>query len=151
MLAGFELSGERLTVAYETQSQEDEHSCFSDNTHVDMLEDARGIRNIWRGQYKALDGTSVGGAGVQALAEKVDPQLEKKVSQQLNEAVELAGQIPVPFDQAIKGDDSAAGRMTIRQLIDSLVQAATGIATLAEELGLQISIEGEEEEAPAEA
>ncbi len=51
VLSGFEVSGERLAVAYVTKEQEDEHSCFSDNTHVDMIEDVRGIQNVWLGIY----------------------------------------------------------------------------------------------------
>src|SRR5262245_18843097 len=37
ILSGSELAGERLTVPYETKEQEDEHSCFSDNTQRDLL------------------------------------------------------------------------------------------------------------------
>ena len=35
-----ELAGERMTVAYEARSQEDEHSCFSDNTVADIIGNA---------------------------------------------------------------------------------------------------------------
>ena len=37
-----ELAGERMAVAYETKDQEDEHSCFSDNTAADVTNNARG-------------------------------------------------------------------------------------------------------------
>jgi len=146
MLAGFELSGERLTVAYETQSQEDEHSCFSDNTHVDMIEDTRGLVNVWLGRYEALDGSAVGGPGVRDLALLVDADLADRVSADLERALQAAVEIPTPFDQAIKGDDTTPGRATIRKLIDSLLEVASGIGTLAEKLGVPISIEGEEGE-----
>ena len=36
VLSGFETGGERLQTALDTGLQEDEHSCFSDNTHRDM-------------------------------------------------------------------------------------------------------------------
>jgi len=39
-----ELSGERMEVALNSQDQEDEHSCFSDNTHRDVVTNARGIQ-----------------------------------------------------------------------------------------------------------
>ena len=35
-----------------SQDQEDEHSCFSDNTHRDVVANARGIQNVWLGQYR---------------------------------------------------------------------------------------------------
>ena len=51
ILSGAELAGERLTVPYETKEQEDEHSCFSDNTHNDLVYDALGIENVIAGRY----------------------------------------------------------------------------------------------------
>ena len=46
-----ELAGERMNVAYEQRSQEDEHSCFSDNTTADLLANARGIDMVLTGVY----------------------------------------------------------------------------------------------------
>ena len=46
-----ELAGERMEVALNTQDQEDEHSCFSDNTHRDIVNNALGIDNVWLGRY----------------------------------------------------------------------------------------------------
>jgi hypothetical protein len=51
-----ELAGERLEVALNSQDQEDEHSCFSDNTHRDAVLNATGIENVWLGRYKRADG-----------------------------------------------------------------------------------------------
>ena len=44
-----ELAGERMGVAYETKDQEDEHSCFSDNTDADVCNNALGVaaRRTW--------------------------------------------------------------------------------------------------------
>ena len=47
-----ELAGERLEVALNSQDQEDEHSCFSDNTHRDAVTNARASRT-WAGQVPA--------------------------------------------------------------------------------------------------
>lgn len=57
-----ELAGERMEVAMDTQDQEDEHSCFSDNTHRDIVGNARGIQNVWEGRYLARDGKRIEGA-----------------------------------------------------------------------------------------
>ena len=38
-----ELAGERMNVAYEERSQEDEHSCFSDNTTNDLVANATAV------------------------------------------------------------------------------------------------------------
>jgi len=47
-----ELAGERMEVALASQDQEDEHSCFSDNTHRDIVNNALGIENVWLARYK---------------------------------------------------------------------------------------------------
>ena len=51
-----ELAGERMQIALSANSQEDEHSCFSDNTHRDIVLDARGISNAYFGAYAGYDG-----------------------------------------------------------------------------------------------
>src|SRR5256885_11217291 len=59
-----ELAGERLEVALASRDQEDEHSCFSDNTHRDAVTNAQGILNVWQGSYKRLDGSELQGPGI---------------------------------------------------------------------------------------
>lgn len=54
-----ELAGERMFVALSNQDQEDEHSCFSDNTHRDIYNNALGIRNLYYGSYGSVSGTSI--------------------------------------------------------------------------------------------
>lgn len=62
-----ELAGERMNIALLTNSQEDEHSCFSDNTHRDIFLNAKGIENAFRGEYRRVDGDLVEGAGIDDL------------------------------------------------------------------------------------
>lgn len=50
-LAGGELAGERMQIALSADSQEDEHSCFSDNTHRDIYLNAEGVANAFYGTY----------------------------------------------------------------------------------------------------
>lgn len=54
-----ELAGERIIVAYTNQDQEDEHSCFSDNTNRDIITNQMGIANIFLGKYGSVSGTSL--------------------------------------------------------------------------------------------
>ena len=46
-----ELAGERMKVSLEANSPEDEQDCFSDNTHNSHFYDAKGIRNVYLGEY----------------------------------------------------------------------------------------------------
>ncbi len=48
-----ELANERIAVAVLTPSEEDEHSCFSDNTHRDIATNYQGFKNVLMGTYKA--------------------------------------------------------------------------------------------------
>ncbi|MEJ7798799.1 MAG: imelysin family protein, partial [Solirubrobacteraceae bacterium] len=50
-LNSFELAGERMAVALESSDQEDEHPCFSDNTNADVVDDIKGIRMVYRGEF----------------------------------------------------------------------------------------------------
>lgn len=62
-----ELAGERMNIALITNSQEDEHSCFSDNTHRDIYLNALGVQNAFSGKYIKVDGQVVEGAGIDDL------------------------------------------------------------------------------------
>ena len=60
-----ELANERIAVAVLTPSEEDEHSCFSDNTHRDIALNYQGIKNVLLGEYK---GKKVGPAFIDNLS-----------------------------------------------------------------------------------
>ena len=62
-----ELAGERMNIALVANSQEDEHSCFSDNTHRDVFLNALGIQNAYLGRYTRTDGSLVSGPSPDAL------------------------------------------------------------------------------------
>ena len=71
-----ELAGERMQIALSANSQEDEHSCFSDNTHRDIWLDAEGVSNSYTGSYAGydsnLDGVVDGSDDAAARARAVD-------------------------------------------------------------------------------
>lgn len=59
-----ELAGERINIALKTDSQEDEHSCFSDNTHRDLFLNAKGVQNSFNASYTRIDGEQIEGASI---------------------------------------------------------------------------------------
>ncbi|HCQ39215.1 MAG TPA: iron-regulated protein [Verrucomicrobiales bacterium] len=140
MLSGFEMAAERLNVAYDTKAQEDEHSCFSDTTHNDMVYDLTGIHNVWTGSYGDLSGP-----GLQVLAQDLKPDLAGQLGSKIEESVAAAKAIPVPFDQAILGEDTAPGRMAILHTIETLEDQAELLVALAKEMGFGVPISEEEE------
>ncbi len=120
-LSGAELAGERISVALDTQDQEDEHSCFSDNTHRDIVDDARGIQNVYEGRY----GSSVG-SGIYELVAARDLALADRLRAEIQTSVDLAEAIPAPFDRAIidHRDAVEATVEALRTQTDSIVEAA---------------------------
>jgi putative iron-regulated protein len=121
-LASGELRGERLVVPYVTKDRENEHSCFSDATHLDHLNDVIGIRNVWQGHYVSTSGThDYTGTGVEALAREADPRLAAALDASLDALVtELGNPALQPFETAILGVDEDPGRAAIQRAMKSL-------------------------------
>jgi len=134
-LSGGELLGERLTVAYETRSQENEHSCFSDNTHEDLRLDTIGIQNVCLGRYANV----VRGVGLSELVRGSSPALAAEIEQRVAAAVDAVSAIPAPFDQAILGDDGSPGRQAIQHAIQALRAEADTFTKVAGTFNLRLA------------
>jgi putative iron-regulated protein len=133
-LSGGELTGERLSVAFDTKDQEDEHSCFADNTHVDHRNDEIGIENAYLGRHGSR---RCGGIYDLVLAE--DPTVAEETRDAFVAARTAIYGIPVPFDRAIQGVDSSPGRVAIAGAITKLNEQTDLIADSAAALGISIS------------
>jgi putative iron-regulated protein len=127
-----ELAGERMKVALEANSPEDEHDCFSDNTHNSHFYNAKGIRNVYLGEYQRADGSKVTGPSLASLVEGVDPELNSTLKTDL-ETTEAKLQVLVEsaengeaFDQLI-GPDNSEGQEKVRAAIAALVQQTGSI------------------------
>ena len=131
-----ELAGERLEVALNSQDQEDEHSCFSDNTHRDVVNNALGIENVWLGRYKRSDGRVLQGPSLRDLVAAKDAALAERTSLQLRRSVLAAEAIQPPFDREIVGAKDAPGRQRVQQTVDSLVQQSKDLLAAANALGI---------------
>jgi putative iron-regulated protein len=134
-LSSAELAGERISVALDTKDQEDEHSCFSDTTTVDLLGNASGIRMAYTADYPGIDGTSLSD-----VVAKVEPELDAALRQELDANVAKAQALKAPFDQLILGDDTAPGRMELTALVTGLQGQGKSIAELAGSLGYTVSL-----------
>ncbi|MDE2939359.1 MAG: iron-regulated protein [Chloroflexota bacterium] len=132
-----ELAGERMTVAYDARSQEDEHSCFSDNTISDIVANAAGIQRVYFGEYG-----SVSGAGIRDLIAAQDQALADKLAAEINRSVYLARSIPAPFDGALlEGiSDAAPNRRAVLDTIEALEAQTDTIVSAAQEVGITISV-----------
>ena len=138
-----ELAGERMKVALEANSTEDEHDCFSDNTHHTLYFNAEGIRNIYLGEYKRVDGSVVKGPSVADLVAKADAQANTDLKADLDATqakmqaiVDRAEKDGVHFDQMIAPADEADHKI-ISDAIASLVKQTGAIEKAAAALGIQ--------------
>lgn len=101
ILSNSELAGERIYTAYDNQDQEDEHSCFSDNTHRDIILNAQGIQNVYLGTYIRTDGSIISGTSIHDLVTTVNSTIATSTNTQLTDALQQCKAIEDPFDNAI--------------------------------------------------
>ena len=132
-----ELAGERLEVPLNSQDQEDEHSCFSDNTHRDAVLNATGIENVWLGRFVRADGTVMSGPSPRDLVAARDAALAERTTAQISGSVAKAQAIQAPFDREIAGAKDAAGRQRIQATVASLVQQSKDLVAAANAIGIK--------------
>ncbi|MBJ2247762.1 imelysin family protein [Pseudomonas haemolytica] len=136
-----ELAGERMKVSLEANSPEDEHDCFSDNTHNSQFYDAKGIRNVYLGEYTRVDGTKLTGASLSSLVAKADPTADAALKADLA-ATEAKIQVMVDrandgehYDQLIAAGNEK-GNQIVRDAIAALVKQTGSIEAAAGKLGI---------------
>lgn len=131
-LSGAELAGERIEVALDTRDQEDEHSCFSDNTHRDIVNNAVGIQNVYLGSYPSAEG----GPSLYDLVASRDAELADRLRDEIQASVDAANMIPAPFDRAIVDQ-----RETIEAVVDALRTQTDTIAEVAALFDITLALE----------
>lgn len=124
-----ELAGERMKLGLMIHDPEEEHDCFSDNTHASHYGDALGIRNVYLASYTRTDGSVVSGPSVSDLVKAKSPETDKQVRAALDKTlakmtalVDRAKKVEA-YDQMI-GLDNAEGNATVQAAIDALIAQA---------------------------
>lgn len=136
-----ELAGERMKVALEANSPEDEHDCFSDNTHNSHYFNARGIRNVYLGEYQRADGSTLSGPSLASLVDGIDPEVGTTLKTDLEttdaklQVLVVSAENGEAFDQLIAPDNSE-GQDKVRAAIAALVQQTASIEKAAAALGI---------------
>jgi len=123
-LAGDELAHERMFVAVEAQQQEDEQSCFSDTTHLDILYNFLGVKKVLTAQGGPLD-----------LIKGENAEAAEHLKERLRLAELAVRDVPAPFDQAIF---SAEGKEKILMAVSALEDLADSIRAAALTLGIEL-------------
>jgi putative iron-regulated protein len=143
-----EVAGERMKLGLLLHDPEEEHDCFSDNTHISHLYDAVGIRNVYLGSYKRTDGSEVTGPSMSQLIAARDPALDTELRAALDDSVAKMEALKAradggeAYDQMI-GEGNAEGNAAVQAVIDALIAQTRGIerAVALLELGDTVTIE----------
>lgn len=143
-----ELAGERMKLGLLLHDPEEEHDCFSDNTHNSHLNDAIGIRDTYLGSYTRVDGTTVSGASLSDLvAEKnkaLDEEMRAKLDATLDAMNAMADRAEAgeAYDQMI-AEGNEEGNATVQAAIDGLIDQTRSIERVIAALELSgIKLEG---------
>ena len=143
-----ELGGERTKLGLLLHDPEEEHDCFSDNTHNSHYYDALGIQNVYLGHYTRVDGSVVEGPSLSDLVAAKDAALDTELRGKLATSV-LAGKAMVTraqggehFDQLIAmGNDE--GNAVVQTFVDALVDQTKSIEQIIAAVGIDgIEFEG---------
>jgi putative iron-regulated protein len=127
-----ELAGERMKLGLLLHDPEEEHDCFSDNTHVSHLQDAVGVQNVYLGRYTRVDGSVVEGPSLSDVIAARDAALDTEIKGLLNDTVtkmEIMAERAEggeAYDQQI-GEGNAEGNAVVQAAIDGLIAQTRGI------------------------
>ena len=145
-----ELAGERIKLGLLLHDPEEEHDCFSDNTHNSHYYDIVGIESVYLGVYKRPGGDEIKGPGLSALVAAAAPELDKQMRADLAATHEAAAALKTRaetverYDQML-GEDNAEGNATIQAVVDRLTAQAKTLQQVAAVLELgEIDFEGSE-------
>ncbi|MCX7646846.1 MAG: peptidase [Rhodobacteraceae bacterium] len=143
-----ELAGERMKLGLMLADPEEEHDCFSDNTHMSHWLDAVGIRNVYLGRYERPDGRVVEGPSLAALVAAADPEVDARLRAELDasvaalEAIKARAEAGMAYDQMLD-PANAEGHALIEAAIAALVAQTRSIERAVAALGLgEIAVEG---------
>jgi putative iron-regulated protein len=122
-----ELAGERMKLGLMIHDPEEEHDCFSDNTFASHYFDALGIRNVYVGRYRRVDGSVVEGPSVSDLVKAKAPEIDAEVRTKLDATMAAMGELyrrgimVEAYDQMI-GEGNDEGNATVQRVIDRLLE-----------------------------
>lgn len=143
-----ELAGERMKLGLMLHDPEEEHDCFSDNTHNSHYYDMAGINAVYRGKYKRTNGRMVEGPGLSSVVAKAAPQLDVEMRGKLDKtlaamkAIKDRAESKEAYDQMI-GPNNPEGNAVVQAAIDALTDQTRTIERIVTALKLKpVKIEG---------
>ena len=136
-----ELAGERMKLGLLLHEPEEEHDCFSDNTHASHYYDALGIKNVYLGSYKRIDGTMVRGPSLSDLVKAKDQSRDVAMRKAFDQTMKAMSEIKAraeggeAYDQMI-GEGNEEGNVVIQMAIDRLIAQTRELERVISTLGI---------------
>ncbi|MCK0143202.1 imelysin family protein [Aliiroseovarius sp. F20344] len=142
-----EQAGERMKLGLLLNDPEEEHDCFSDNTHNSHYYDGLGMRNVYTGRYVRVDGTVVEGASLYDLVKAADGDLADNLLGDMNATMIALGDIRTAAEAGTSYDQMLAaghaGGALVQNAIDRLVDQTRNIERAVAAVGNgEISVAG---------
>ncbi len=143
-----ELAGERMKLGLLLHDPEEEHDCFSDNTHNSHYYNVVGMAAVYGGEYRRPDGRVVKGPGlssvVAAAAPALDAEMKAKLAATLAaaEAMKTRAETVERYDQML-AEGNAAGAAVLEAVIAALIDQTRTLERISAALKLdRIAFEG---------
>ena len=138
-----ELAGERMQLGLMLHDPEEEHDCFSDNTHNSHYDDARGIYNVYHGRYQRIDGSVVEGPSLASLVHAAAPDLDAEMRASLDTTAaalqrlkDTADSGAMAYDQML-GESNPEGNALVSNAVEALKTQTRVIERAAVALGVE--------------
>ena len=143
-----EQAGERMKLGLMLNDPEEEHDCFSDQTHLSHYHDGLGIQNVYLGRYVRVDGSQVAGPSLSGLVAEADAGVDQALQADLAAtmvaltALRDKAEAGMAYDQML-APGNQEGAAIIQAGVDGLVKQAKSIERAVAALGLDgIAFEG---------
>tara|TARA_R110000787_G_scaffold27222_21_gene75694 strand:- start:242 stop:1504 length:1263 start_codon:yes stop_codon:yes gene_type:complete len=143
-----EQAGERMRLGLMLNDPEEEHDCFSDNTHNSHYYDGLGIQNVYLGSYTRIDGTEVSGASLSDMVAATDAGLDAELRAKLGATMMALGDIKTAAEAGFAYDQmlergNAGGEALIMGGVNGLIDQTRSIERVVTALGLDgVAFEG---------
>lgn len=143
-----ELAGERMKLGLLLHDPEEEHDCFSDNTHNSHYYDVVGIQTVYTCEYTRADGSKLAGPSLSELVAEKDAALDTEMKAKLDashaafKALVDRAEGGEAYDQMI-GEGNEEGNKVVQAAVDSLIDQTRTIERVIASLDLgTIELEG---------
>lgn len=143
-----EQAGERMRLGLMLNDPEEEHDCFSDNTHNSHFYDGLGVQNVYLGRYVRADGTTLEGPSLHDLLGETDPALAEETAAKLDDTMTALGAIKAAAEGGLAYDTMleaghAEGEQLIMAGVNGLIEQTRSFERAMTTLGLDaVAFEG---------